>query len=66
MMIGIASCLDFAPNNDRRYYNKGSRGHDGSNAGRPALSVPRKTYSIRCTEEEIGLIRQYLKKIREK
>ncbi len=46
---------------DRRKYNSGVVGHDGSNAGRPALPthLKRKNHTIRATDEEWALIKEF-------
>lgn len=51
---------------DRRRYNKGVVGHDGSNAGRPALPahLKRKTRALRATDEEWRLIKDFADKLK--
>ena len=51
---------------DRRRYNKGVVGHDGSNAGRPALPehLKRKNHTIRATDEEWELIKEFADKLK--
>jgi hypothetical protein len=53
---------------DRRRYNKGVVGHDGSNAGRPALPehLKRKNHTIRATDEEWELIKAYADSLKKK
>ena len=51
---------------DRRRYNKGVVGHDGRNAGRPALpeNLKRKTRTLRATDEEWTKIKDFADKLK--